>query len=72
MIHHLGGTVRLGEKEEYECGEVEVDDSSELFHSLLKFIKCWMTHGDLVDKIPPNFRGVAKTQNCPYAVLEDT
>ena len=71
MGHLLGGKVALGERREYGHGNLEVVRSGKLFAGLPKKLKVWNSHGDKLEKMPPGFKAVGRTENSPFAVIED-
>ena len=71
MSHVLGGKVERASAREYGKTDVYVDCSSELFRNVTPHTVCWMSHFDYISKLAPGFRGVAKTDNCPYAAAEN-
>lgn len=71
MGYHLGGNVEHSERREYGAGMLEVKTSCKLFHGLPPKLDVWNSHGDKVTKLPKGFRSVGKTENSPYAAIED-
>jgi GMP synthase (glutamine-hydrolysing) len=71
MGHMLGGKVVKGSRREYGHGTLEVSRRGRLFAKLPKRLRVWNSHGDKLLKIPPGFLAIARTENSPYAVLED-
>jgi GMP synthase (glutamine-hydrolysing) len=71
MGHLLGGKVVKGTRREYGHGTLEVSRRGRLFSKLPKKLRVWNSHGDKLVRIPPGFLAIAKTENSPYAVLED-
>ncbi|MGV3530734.1 MAG: glutamine-hydrolyzing GMP synthase [Chthoniobacteraceae bacterium] len=70
MAHHLGGKVEHSERREYGSGQLHVLEECGLFDGLGKIVDIWNSHGDKVTKLPRGFRTVAKTDNSPYAAIE--
>jgi GMP synthase (glutamine-hydrolysing) len=70
MAHHLGGKVEHSTHREYGPGLLHVSGSSPLFHSLPEVLDIWNSHGDKITKLPRGFRAIGKTDNSPYAVIE--
>ncbi|MEM3608335.1 MAG: GMP synthase (glutamine-hydrolyzing), partial [Candidatus Bathyarchaeia archaeon] len=52
IAYLLGGRVKKGRVGEYGFSEMSVDTSSELFRGLKEREICWMSHGDVVSKLP--------------------
>jgi GMP synthase (glutamine-hydrolysing) len=71
MGHMLGGKVVKGTRREYGHGTLDVRRSGRLFAGLPKTLRVWNSHGDKLVRIPPGFLAIARTENSPYAVLED-
>lgn len=72
MAHELGGKVSPGVSREYGRAELEVADTSDLFAGMDNRLICWMSHGDLVEAVPPGFRAVARTASTPVAAMSNT
>ncbi len=60
LVHELGGEVRKGETFEY--GLTRVNFSSDPLFSGVKSPNTWMSHGDSVEKLPPNFVKIAESE----------
>jgi GMP synthase (glutamine-hydrolysing) len=71
MGHLLGGKVVKGAHREYGHGTLQVSRRGRLFAKLPRKLRVWNSHGDKLLKVPPGFLSIAKTENSPYAVLED-
>jgi GMP synthase (glutamine-hydrolysing) len=71
MGHMLGGKVVKGARREYGHGTLDVKRRGRLFAKLPKRLRVWNSHGDKLVKIPQGFLAIARTENSPYAVLED-
>ena len=73
MTWHLSGGkhVVAGEKREYGHADVEVQvqDGSipALFKGLPSKLTVWMSHGDKLSELPPDFVTTATTKNAPFA-----
>jgi GMP synthase (glutamine-hydrolysing) len=79
MAAQLGGAVEAGDVREFGYARVRArghtrllegieDARNEEGHGLLDV---WMSHGDKVTKLPPGFRLMASTDNCPIAGMAD-
>ncbi|MBP5365929.1 MAG: glutamine-hydrolyzing GMP synthase [Bacteroidales bacterium] len=66
----LGGAVRPGKVKEYGIADLTVGDAN---HPLLKDIPAsspmWMSHGDMVERLPEGYRVIASTKDCPIAAV---
>ena len=71
MAHFLGGKVEHGERREYGHGQLKLTHKCPLFGGLGKTMDVWNSHGDKLTKIPRGFRAVGRTDNSPFAVIED-
>ncbi len=65
-----GGTVRKGKKKEYGKQEIAVKDHRDLFKGLGEKEIAWMSHRDTVTRLPPGFRALASTKECPFAAFK--
>ncbi len=72
LAHALGGLVRQASRREYGPAEITVVDTHDpLFHGVPQHTSVWMSHGDQVEVLPPGFRVLARTANCPVAAMGD-
>jgi GMP synthase (glutamine-hydrolysing) len=71
MGHLLGGKVALGERREYGNGTLRVSRRGRLFKGLPKKLRVWNSHGDKLMRLPPGFKSSGRTENSPYAAIED-
>lgn len=67
----LGGRVKHTKEREYGKAELFIDNNRDLFSGLPGNITCWMSHGDLVAKLPAGFHTFAHTTNAPIAAMAD-
>ena len=68
ICQKLGGEVGFAEKHEYGKAELKICQEHELFASV-KNMQVWMSHGDVVNKLPKDFEVIATTKDAPYAVI---
>jgi GMP synthase (glutamine-hydrolysing) len=68
MVHVLGGKVRAANKREYGYANVEIKDSSRLFHNLPRLLNVWMSHGDEAVELPAGFHQTASSPNAVAAM----
>ncbi|UCE63650.1 MAG: glutamine-hydrolyzing GMP synthase [Nitrospirota bacterium] len=68
----LGGQVAGAQRREYGRAELMIDDNSDLFQGLPthRGFPVWMSHGDRIDQLPPDFQVIAHTDNSPIAVMK--
>ena len=70
IAKQLGGTVSPGAKQEYGHSILHLSDTASLlFEGLEESPPVWMSHGDRVEEMPPEFVSLAYTENSPYAVI---
>jgi len=69
--HLLKGKVAKSQKREFGRAEMIVDDTCDLFKGLPEVITVWMSHGDKIEELPPNFSVMGHTDNSPVAALAD-
>ena len=71
MAHVLGGCVEHAETSEYGKTEVYLDNTSLLFNEVNSITTCWMSHTDLITKVPDGFVITAHSKDCPIAAMEN-
>lgn len=79
MAAQLGGQVETGKVREFGYAEVRARGHTALFSGINDFVtpeghgmlKVWMSHGDKVNEMPPGFKLMASTENCPIAGMAD-
>ncbi len=79
MAQQLGGAVELGAKREFGFAQVRARGHTRLLQALEDargtdgegLLQVWMSHGDKVTAMPPGFRLMASTENCPIAGMAD-
>jgi GMP synthase (glutamine-hydrolysing) len=70
ITKQLGGQVIPGKKREYGHAILHVSDlNSPLFAGLPESTTVWMSHGDRMEEIPPEFSVIASTENSPFAAI---
>lgn len=73
MAAQLGGEVEASATREFGYAELLLPQPSELFAGVIcqnsdkPSLDVWMSHGDKVTKMPPNFKLIATTTNTPIA-----
>jgi len=68
IAHELGGKVKPGKTREYGRTEIEVE-SEGIFKGMGKKQLVWMSHGDSVKELPPGFKVLAKSSDCPVVAM---
>lgn len=72
LAHAAGGTVKPATIKEYGPTDITVvEPSCEVFHGLPKSFTAWMSHGDEVAALPPNFVVTASSKDCVHAAMMD-
>ncbi len=69
LMHLNKGRVNPAEKKEYGEAQLQINSSSKIFEGIPDNSTVWMSHGDKVDEIPPEFETIAHTYNSPYAAV---
>jgi GMP synthase (glutamine-hydrolysing) len=72
MVSMLGGAVRPCRTREYGKAVLTLKERDLIFDGLGEKETVWMSHGDLVEELPPGFRVLATTSDCPTAAIGDT
>jgi GMP synthase (glutamine-hydrolysing) len=72
MAHHLGGQVEFSARREYGAAVLHVMDGSKLFEGLGPQLDIWNSHGDKVTALPAGFHAAARTENSPFAAIENS
>src|SRR3954468_12977335 len=63
----LGGQVKPAKAREFGRAKLHVTGKDALVHGLPNDTTVWMSHGDQVFELPPEFIPLATTPTCPYA-----
>lgn len=79
MALQLGGAVDVTAKAEFGYAQVRIDNPDLLLENIedhlskagVPLLDVWMSHGDVVTKLPPGFTAIASTDNSPYAGMAD-
>jgi len=72
MAQLLGGAVRKGEKGEYGLAMLDLDGiSNPLFQGLEPRQQIWMSHRDVVSRVPEGFAVLGRTETCEIAAIGD-
>jgi len=70
MAHLLGGEVRKGVKGEYGLATLELDDATDpMFAGLAGRQQVWMSHRDVVGRVPEGFTVAGRTSTCEVAAI---
>jgi len=71
IAEHLGGKVTPSKRREFGVAKVNVKCGCSLFKGLKSKETLWMSHGDRLSKMPKGFKTTAKSENSPYAAIEN-
>jgi len=71
IAEFFGGKVDPSKRREYGPASLQIVHRDHLFSNLPPTIPVWMSHGDALTKMPGGFKGLAKTENAPFAVIAD-
>lgn len=69
LAQAFGGKVAPAPKKEFGPAILEVLNPSPLFLGMPPKFQVWMSHGDRVEDLPPDFVALARTENSPFAVI---
>jgi GMP synthase (glutamine-hydrolysing) len=77
MAAQLGGSVQGSKIHEFGYAQIQLEAEGGLFHDIkdhvsengLGLLDVWMSHGDKVDQLPPEFVITASTPSCPIAAM---
>lgn len=67
MISALGGKVKQAGRREYGFAELSITHQEDLFKGIPKTTRCWMSHGDSIQRLPKGFRITGSTDNTRVA-----
>jgi GMP synthase (glutamine-hydrolysing) len=71
MAEALGGKVRKGDHGEYGTADLSVTTENSIFAGLRKKQRVWMSHRDVVERVPRGFEVSASTESCPVAGMAE-
>jgi len=71
IAKYLGGEVKPARKREYGKATIEIKLPTGIFEKLGEEETVWMSHGDLISKLPGGFKIIGRTENSPYAAFCD-
>lgn len=69
MMKLMGGEVTRSQTHEYGKTSVQVVRKDDLTLNLTPVLDVWMSHGDQVTKLAPNFQISAQSNDTPYAMV---
>jgi len=71
MARDLGGEVRASSRREYGLADLEVVNLESAFEGTPTHQPVWMSHGDMVERMPDGFQGLATTATTNVAAMFD-
>lgn len=71
IAHLLGGKVSPGNTKEYGLAKLTVIKKLGILKGVPKTAQVWMSHGDIIAKLPPYFIHIGSTEDCKYAAIAD-
>jgi GMP synthase (glutamine-hydrolysing) len=72
IAHMLNGKVSPADGREYGRAQLQIQEYSRLFKNVKNNSTIWMSHGDLINKLPTGFKCTAFTDNSPIAAIENS
>jgi GMP synthase (glutamine-hydrolysing) len=70
LAHHLGGVVRPGDRGEYGIAQLTVKGRDSLWDGVTQS-QIWMSHRDVVERVPDGFEVTAYTDTSDIAAMSD-
>jgi GMP synthase (glutamine-hydrolysing) len=72
LVQHLGGRVEPAPEREYGRAELALVQASDpLLAGVPERSVVWMSHGDRVVQLPPDFEAIATSENSPFAAIRN-
>lgn len=71
IAHQCGGKVGKAAKREFGRAELEVIKPDILFDGISPNSTVWMSHGDSLIELPPDFEIIARTENAPICAVRN-
>jgi GMP synthase (glutamine-hydrolysing) len=72
IAHMLDGKVSTADDREYGRAQLKIKQFSHLLKEVKNNSTIWMSHGDLIEKLPVGFKCTAFTDNSPIAAIENS
>ncbi len=67
----FGGKVKSNQKKEYGKRVIQILNQDGLLHGLDEIEVVWMSHGDQITELPPDFVTIASSESCPIAAIQN-
>jgi len=71
LSHLLGGKVIPAQAREYGRKSFTISNFDDLFHGLAASETVWMSHGDVVEQVPPGFEVIGASDTCPVGAIRN-
>ena len=71
LSHLLGGKVVPAQAREYGRKSFQISNFDDLFHGLGESEAVWMSHGDMVEEVPPGFEVIGGSDTCRVGAVRD-
>ncbi len=71
IAHYFGGKVEPAENREYGKAHIQLIESNILFENVKNKSTVWMSHGDLITKLPEGFTIDSATDNSPVCSISN-
>ena len=71
IAHMLSGKVSPADDREYGRAQLKIKEYSRLLKEVKNNSTIWMSHGDLIKKLPAGFKCTAFTDNSPITAIEN-
>jgi len=65
----LGAEIKATSSREYGRAQLHLTETGDLLHGVPESTTVWMSHGDQMDQLPPDFEALATTPTCPCAAV---
>jgi len=69
IVYQMGGALSQTPSREYGRATLKVDREDVLLKGVRSSSRAWMSHGDMVEKLPKGFVGLASTSDIPFAAI---
>lgn len=70
IAQQFGGAVARSDKREYGKAELETTVDDPIFEAIPQGSQVWMSHGDTIEKLPDDFKVLARTESIPIAAFK--
>jgi len=72
IVYQLGGELSQTPNREYGRATLSVQEGGELFNGVKHSSQVWMSHGDMVERLPDGFAALASTSDILFAAIGNT